>query len=268
MTLQSALVVFAVILPAALVGTPGEAQVEGPEPGGPRMTIVFDNVPHVEGLETAGGYACVVEGLEKTVLFDTGADGEILLANMRKLGIDPAGIDVVFLSHMHRDHTGGLRRFLEINPDVEVWMPGDASEPFRNEVRAAGARVRGADGPVRLFKGAHSTGQMGDTLVEQSLVLEGRGGLALVTGCAHPDIAEIVAVARRQHEREVALIAGGFHLRSLGEAEFGEVLRSLEKSGVARVAPTHCTGDGAVAAFRGIWGEGFIAVGCGAVIAF
>lgn len=268
MTPHSVLAILALILPTVALGAAGGPAADGPEPGHLRLTIVFDNVPRVDGLETGWGYACVVEGLQKTILFDTGADGDILLANMRKLGLDPADVDLVFLSHMHGDHTRGLKRFLEVNPDVEVWLPVSAPETFRDEVRAAGARVHGVDGPTQLFDGAHSTGEVGDRLLEQALVLDSAGGLVLVTGCAHPDIAEIVALARRQHKREIALIAGGFHLRSLGQAEFGEVLLKLEESGVKRVAPSHCTGEGAVAAFRRIWDEGFVAAGCGAVIDF
>lgn len=268
MPLQHVLVCLALVLPAALMSAAGEPEGDAPQPGRLRLTIVFDNVPNVDELETGWGYACVVQGLEKTILFDTGADGEILLSNMRKLGIDPADVDVVFLSHVHGDHTRGLGAFLAANPDVEVWMPSRFPDTFREEVRAAGARVRDVTDPTKLFEGAHTTGEMGDQFVEQALVLEARDGLALITGCAHPGIAEIVARALRQHERKIELIAGGFHLRSLAESDFGEVVRALEKNGVERVAPSHCTGDSAVAAFRRVWGDRFVEAGCGAAIDF
>lgn len=268
MPLQHVLASLALILSTAPMSVAGEPDGSGAQPGRLRLTIVFDNVPSADGLETGWGYACVVQGLEKTILFDTGADGEVLLSNMRKLGIDPADVDAVFLSHLHGDHTRGLEAFLAENPDVEVWMPARFPDTFREEVRAAGARVRDVTGPTKLFEGAHSTGEIGDRFVEQALVLEGRGGLALITGCAHPGIADVVARARRQHERQTELIAGGFHLRSLAESEAGEVVRALEQDQVERVAPSHCTGDKARAAFRRIWGEGFVEAGCGALIDF
>lgn len=263
-----AVALFALFLPAALLGAAGESAAAGPEGGRLRLIILFDNVPQADGLKTGWGYACLVQGLEQTVLFDTGSDGEILLSNMETLGVDPASVDVVFLSHLHGDHTRGLQRFLERNSDVDVVMPAGFPESLREQVRATGARVRTVEGPTKIFEGAHSTGQTGDPLVEQALVLESRGGLALITGCAHSGIADIVARTRRRHEREVGLIVGGFHLGGLDAAELDEIVRSLRASGVARVAPSHCTGEDAVAVFRRIWGKGFVEAGCGAVIDF
>jgi glyoxylase-like metal-dependent hydrolase (beta-lactamase superfamily II) len=43
-----------------------------------------------------------------TVLFDVGPYGDVWLANARRLEIDLSGIDVLFLSHWHWDHTGGV----------------------------------------------------------------------------------------------------------------------------------------------------------------
>ena len=41
-----------------------------------------------------------------TVLFDVGPYGDVWLANAERLAVDLAGIDVLFLSHWHWDHTG------------------------------------------------------------------------------------------------------------------------------------------------------------------
>ena len=70
--------------------------------------IVYNNVPYKSGLETGWGFACQIEGLNKTVLFDTGGNGDILLSNMQRLGLDPESIEIIVLSHIHSDHTGGL----------------------------------------------------------------------------------------------------------------------------------------------------------------
>jgi len=40
----------------------------------------------------------------------------------------------------------------------------------------------------------------------------------------------------------------------------------IQTLGVRRVAPSHCTGDQAIAHFREQWGEDFVRSGCGAFI--
>jgi 7,8-dihydropterin-6-yl-methyl-4-(beta-D-ribofuranosyl)aminobenzene 5'-phosphate synthase len=104
---------------------------------------------------------------------------------------------------------------------------------------------------------------MGDPIVEQALVLETRDGLAVLTGCAHPDIGGIVELVRRQHKRKIRLVAGGFHLNSLDDTQFDAVVGALERNGVERIAPSHCTGERAIAALRSVWGDGFVEAGCG-----
>lgn len=44
----------------------------------------------------------------KSILFDVSQSSETILHNMQILGISPRCVDLVFLSHCHYDHTGGL----------------------------------------------------------------------------------------------------------------------------------------------------------------
>ena len=55
----------------------------------------------------------VARGRESARLaFDWGLTGETYTHNLRELGLDPAGLDALALSHGHQDHWGGLRGFL------------------------------------------------------------------------------------------------------------------------------------------------------------
>ncbi len=65
------------------------------------------------------------------------------------------------------------------------------------------------------------------------------------------------------------LIQGGFHLAGYSSDQIGALVKSLkEKLGVARVAPTHCTGEGAVAIFHRIYGEDYVRAGLESVVKF
>jgi len=57
-----------------------------------KITIIYDNTVFRKDLRADWGFAALVETYGKKILFDTGASGSILLANMEKLGYDPAAM--------------------------------------------------------------------------------------------------------------------------------------------------------------------------------
>jgi len=231
-----------------------------------RITVVFNNIRAADRLQTAWGFSCVVTGYGHTLLFDTGSDGRILLDNMRQLNIDPTVIDVVVLSHSHGDHAGGLELFLLQNPLVTVYLPRSFPSSFQQQIRLRGAEVVAINGPVQLFDRIHSTGEVGSGIKEQSLILETSKGLVIITGCAHPGMVDIVRKARQYLGKEVYLIMGGFHLMGASSKAIDEQLEQLKALRVEKVAPSHCTGEAAIARFRQEWGDDFLAGGCGAVV--
>jgi len=75
------------------------------------MTVLYDNYVYSKGLKSDWGFSCVVMGTEKNILFDTGTKGDLLLSNIEKLRVKPKDIEIIVLSHNHRDHIGGLLSF-------------------------------------------------------------------------------------------------------------------------------------------------------------
>ena len=75
------------------------------------ITVFYDNHEGADGMRSAWGFSCLVEGFSETVLFDTGGDGEVLLHSMAVCGVDPETVDVLVISHNHWDHTGGAGGF-------------------------------------------------------------------------------------------------------------------------------------------------------------
>lgn len=228
-----------------------------------RAIVVYDNNPYDERLKTDWGFSCFVEGLEKSILFDTGANGQILLSNMGKLGIQPEKIDVVVLSHIHRDHTGGLEELLSRNPKIEVWLPHFFPTDFKEGVRKKGAKVVEVEKSQEICEGASTSGVIEGWIKEQSLVLDTEKGLVVVTGCAHPRITNILARVKELFNKDLYLVFGGFHLAGFYKAEIKEIIAKFRGLGVQKVGPGHCSGEEARLLFAEEYQEDFIKIGVG-----
>jgi len=227
-----------------------------------RFTILYDNNAHDPALETDWGFACLAELDHATVLFDTGGDGPTLLDNMETLGVDPQAIDAVALSHNHGDHTGGLDALLDTGARPTVYVPASFPSAFKRDVAARTELVE-VTGPAEILAGVHTTGEIGSSIVEQALVVETDAGPVVLTGCAHPGIVSMVRGAKEVAPGDVALVVGGFHLRSASRRRVGQIIDALRELGVERVAPTHCTGDEARQMFAEAFGDDCTLAGVG-----
>jgi 7,8-dihydropterin-6-yl-methyl-4-(beta-D-ribofuranosyl)aminobenzene 5'-phosphate synthase len=230
------------------------------------ITVVYDNNPYKEGLQTAWGFSAVIIGTEKTILFDTGGDGSILLGNMKKLAVEPNNIDIVVLSHIHGDHTGGLDSFLEKNHDVTVYLPKSFPKKFKDNVLSFGAKIIEVEQSLKICENVYSTGELGRLIKEQSLIIRTDKGLIVITGCAHPGIVKIVNAAKNLSEGNILLVMGGFHLEWAMEGNVEKIISAFKQMGVRYVGPSHCSGDKARNLFKQHFGNGYINVGAGKVI--
>jgi len=245
---------------------PSNSSVMAPEDGLPVLTILYDNYQFNKELKTNWGFACLIEGLDKTILFDTGSDDKLLLSNMSALNKNPADVDIVILSHNHDDHTGGLKSFLEKNPDVLVYLPASFPDEFKEEVRASCINMIEVTQALEIIEGVHLTGEMGKVIIEQSLLIETSKGNIVMTGCAHPGISEIVEKSREISNEKILLVMGGFHLLRTGINEVTRIAEEFHSSDISYAAPTHCSGDGTIKEFKNIFGENFLSLGVGRIV--
>jgi 7,8-dihydropterin-6-yl-methyl-4-(beta-D-ribofuranosyl)aminobenzene 5'-phosphate synthase len=234
--------------------------------GNPNITVVYDNSPYREGIRAAWGFSCLLRGWGENILFDTGRHGSILIANMLKLSISPDEVDIVVLSHYHKDHVGGLINFLDENSEVVVYLPKSFPADFKAGVKKRGASVVEVDEPMEISEGVHSTGEAGGWSREQSLISNTERGLVVTTGCSHPGIVEIIARARDLVRKEVLLAVGGFHMSSKSRKQKEKIISDFREMDVANVGPCHCTGQAAKQLFEKEYVDNFIDVGVGKVI--
>ena len=113
-----------------------------------------------------------------------------------------------------------------------------------------GADIEEVGGSVMIHPGVYTTGELGRSLKEQSLVLKTCEGLVIITGCAHPGIVEIVTHVRELFKENVYLLIGGFHLMGKSQKEIREIAKKLDELKVERIAPCHCSGDTARDSFK------------------
>jgi len=177
-----------------------------------KITIVYDNEAPPQ-FKSDWGFACLIQTNETTLLFDTGANSNILLDNMKKLNLDPKSIQAVMLSHDHWDHTGGLSGLLTVNPKITIYKP-----TFSNK-------------PQQITPGFMTTGYLSSWsgIQEQSLLCDTKEGLLVITGCSHPGLENILDTAKKFGK--IYAVIGGFH----GFKKFDAL------KGIAIVVPCHCT---------------------------
>ena len=230
------------------------------------ITVIYDNNPYKQTLETAWGFSALITGTEKTILFDTGGDGELLLNNMEKLAIDPNSVDTVVLSHIHSDHTGGLHSFLQKNPRVTVYLPKSFPERLKDDIRKYKANLIEIEKPLKICENVYSTGQLGIWIKEQSLIIRTDRGMVIITGCAHPGIVKILNTAKELLKDDILLVMGGFHLEWASAGKIEKIISDFKQLNVRYVGPCHCSGNKARTLFEKHFGKNYITIGAGKVI--
>lgn len=126
----------------ASAGRPSQAVVDkllaamiaraAPEPG-----KAFDNLYFVGG---AWASAWALRGSEGVILIDAlnnGPEAERLIdGGMKKLGMDPAQIKLVLVTHAHGDHYGGLEYLARYNPGIAMseidWRQAEGKLEFNS----------------------------------------------------------------------------------------------------------------------------------------
>ncbi len=271
-----------------------------------RMTVLVENEACAQQLGAEHGLSFYIESQGQTFLFDMGK-GDLFLKNAEMLGCPIDAVELAAVSHGHYDHGGGLGAFLEANSRAPVYIRKSAFEPhlslrkngetvdigldnalqYSGRIVFTGEHENPTDGVTLfsgvtervLFSGCNDTILMkkngsivpDDFVHEQSMILCNGDKTALIAGCAHSGIVNILRRAEKLLGRMPDVVIGGFHLNSpsLGRNEPEERIRAIGEilGASGSVFYTgHCTGGEAFALLKDMLGERLHEMHAGTVI--
>lgn len=237
-----------------------------------KLQILIEDKNSNPALESEHGFSVYVETPALKFLFDCGQTGAAF-RNAQKLGVDLSKIRFAAISHAHYDHAGGFPELIKtvrlpyIYTGQNFWQEKFSRTDSGYEYKGAGftfqdlARWRieqrvcrelvqlddtawlignfirrcKVEIPARFVRGETKTPDNFDD--EISLVLREGDGVALVVGCSHVGILNIVATVQQRLDLPVKSVIGGVH------TDDTKILARLEDFGVERFALCHCSGD-------------------------
>ncbi len=228
------------------------------------------------------GFSALIEADGKKILFDTGSRPNTVINNAKELNIDLSDIEHVYLSHNHKDHTGGLinlkKNFPNAFSNAHIGEGIFYSRPNSNGTEHYFLRNKGKleelkidfktyVNPSQVLPGLWTTGQIPrkydeknwsslgkiidksgkeseDTIPEdQSLFFDTDKGIVLISGCGHAGLANTLDYIKEIiPDRPIYKIIGGFHLLNLDNNKLEWTAKKMEESGVKYFVGAHCTG--------------------------
>lgn len=248
------------------------------------------------------GLSFYVETKRHKLLLDTGAS-EKTLANAKVLGVDVSKVDLVFLSHGHYDHSGGILPFVQKNPGARIYMHEFADRAYFH-VKGSKERYIGIDSniaalpqvekvsgsfvvdeEIEMF--SHITGRryfaegnrelkrreggwlhQDSFLHEQCAVIRQGQETVLFTGCAHNGIVNIMDRYYELYRGYPTVVLGGFHLMQKEGYTREDLERIRDTARELANLPSifytgHCTGAAAFEEMKKIMGPKLRALRCG-----
>lgn len=218
--------------------------------------------------DNAAGFSALLEaettdGAVRRLLFDTGWNPAWMDRRFAEEGIDAmlrqGQIEALIISHEHFDHFWGIGSTLQHCPGLTIYVPEgfhpDGFDLIQRQGHTGTVITVPLDQPLVLFSGLALVNFPMRTLLQTQgenvlyAHLQDRG-LAMVTGCGHGGVLNLLDYARRtfQGGERIHAIYGGLHIAPLEDWDESreQVINALRGYNIAKVACNHCTGRTAV----------------------
>ena len=239
------------------------------------------------------GFSAMIEADGKRILFDAGAKENTVVQNAKELNINLDSLDNIYLSHNHKDHTGGLITLKKEYPNsfknAHVGEGIFYSRPHfgngnyilsnKNTLENLGIKFITHKNPTQLVPGVWTTGQVPrkyeeknwsdigkmidskgniaeDVVPEdQSLFFDTENGIVLISGCGHAGLANTLDYVQKIIPgRPIYKIIGGFHLLKLSNDKLEWTAGKMREAGVKYFVGAHCTGLNSTYSIRNFLG--------------
>jgi len=225
------------------------------------------------------GFSALITHKGRQVLFDTGFS-DVWQRNAKIAGLDLNEIEVIALSHFHRDHTRGLlhHQFRETkrvvgHPRILNAVLKDVCDEIKNDYAGIHRVLRSdfdyqpASTPTKLVedvwflgeiprvttfeKGAFFDDPMED---DSALAVVTDKGVAVVSGCSHAGICNICEHAKAVTGLPLYAVIGGFHLMKAEDPPLEETIAYFRQEAPKILLPMHCVEFPYMAAFHAALG--------------
>ncbi len=246
------------------------------------ITILLENTKLEQSkFKIEHGLSLYVKTSRSTFIFDCGQTA-IFCSNAALMNVDLLKVQFVVLSHSHYDHAAGFPKLLQfVTPSMlyignNFWREKFSYDSDNNNYKYRGCGFTAFDlerwnikqnicnDLIKLDDDAWLIGNINkkysfetipkkfvcgkdkrqdDFSDEIVLVLREGHGVAVVTGCAHNGILNIVAIVQQRLNLPVKSVIGGIHLSGVNIERIDKTLNELKKFGVNRLALCHCSGD-------------------------
>jgi 7,8-dihydropterin-6-yl-methyl-4-(beta-D-ribofuranosyl)aminobenzene 5'-phosphate synthase len=210
-----------------------------------KLHTIFDNISCTPKSRCTSlwGFSLFIETPKKSILFDTGSNGRVLLQNIKEKNLNIKDINTIFISHGHWDHIGGLDSIVEENSNIDIFTTRHLSKNFIRDYNKLSNGVTVVDKQItKIADNIYSSGAIGDTK-EQSIILDTNHGLIIIFGCAHSGVGEVSKIASKYFDKNILLLLGGFHLENKSDDEIFTLINTLNGCNTRYICPSHCTGD-------------------------
>lgn len=211
------------------------------------ITTLVENTSLSKEYRCKHGLSLHIRTNRHNILFDLGSNG-LFTENATKLNIDISDVDILIISHGHKDHGGALKLFLQHNSKAKIYIHKNAFNKYYTSVLGGLKFYVGLDDRLEfneriiftedlfevdedicLFSNVpkrYETANLNKSLFikidnkyyednfthEQNLLIRENEKYVLIAGCAHKGIVNIVEKAEEITSSELSAAISGFHL--------------------------------------------------------